>query len=182
MRLKFILIFLSVHLLILEIFSWSINYYFCVSEPALLHPQLAWDLLSATIFYLGFGVGWLILFSRYHFRLREMFLVQGIAGILLEQQGKLILTFFRNIPATFLILISVFAVYGGTALLAGYLYAKLGGKLGSQHKKVNPYIKILISILVLLFGAILFSLLLNLIQNQYRLLPERHPICERPFL
>lgn len=178
---RFILIFLLVHILGLELFSWILNYLSCEKNPALLHPQLLWDFLYASIFYFGLALGWAVLFTRFRFRLREVFLIQGLVGVLLEQQGGIIISLFQNIPAGILIALYVFAVYGGAAFLSGYLFMKWGGKLGETSKHKNFLLKFLISIVVLLFFVVVFSLLINTIPALIPISTERYPICERPF-
>jgi hypothetical protein len=184
MKLRFILIYMVVHLLGLELFSWFLNFRSCAKDPALMHPQLVWDLFLSAFFYFGLCMGWLILFQKHHFRIRELFILQGLVGILLEQYGKVIDLIIKNPIMGIIAAIYIFFVYGAAAGLSGYLYVKSGGTLGVAKSNFLQWRKYIPALVILVIGMVLSMVAFAWIDTAIplNLTPDKYPICERPFI
>jgi len=97
---------------VIELTAWGGHYAACTASPALFHPQLLADLLLAAGFYTGGGLASLYLFRRFGFGIVEAFVIHGIMGIAIEQQGAVLLSGMVALPASALIWAYVFAIYG----------------------------------------------------------------------
>ncbi|MEM1377588.1 MAG: hypothetical protein AAGG69_09380 [Pseudomonadota bacterium] len=84
----------------------------CNPVPVLFHPQLGPDLIIGAGFYLGGGLGWLFLFRRFGFSLRERFVAHGFYGVFIEQQGAVFIAGLAAMPVGALLWLYVFFVYG----------------------------------------------------------------------
>ncbi len=63
------------------------------SDRILLNPYPLPDLYLATGFYLAFALWWKFLLDRYDYDAKEVFILGGIFGILIEQVGAIFLSF-----------------------------------------------------------------------------------------
>ena len=95
-----------------EVLAWYNNYLAGATEPALFHPQLFYNLLLATGFYLGSGLAWLLLIRKYRFSLPAVFIIQGVFGVFFEQNGAVFYQCLAGLPAGLLLWGYVFLVYG----------------------------------------------------------------------
>ncbi len=59
----------------------------------LFHPDPLMDLYLATGFYLAFAIGWKILLDRFDYDAKDVFILGGMFGIVIEQLGKIFLSF-----------------------------------------------------------------------------------------
>jgi hypothetical protein len=103
-----------------EALAWAANYLARAEQPALLHPQLAYDLLLSPGIYGAWALGWIVVARRWRFSVAQVFVVQGLYGILLEQQGAILLQGIQAMPVGLILWLYVFLVYGSAAGL-GYL-------------------------------------------------------------
>jgi hypothetical protein len=101
-----------------EILAWAGNYLARAEQPALLHPQLLYDLLLSPGIYAAWAVGWIVVTRRWRFSLTEVFIVQGVYGVLLEQQGAVFIKGLEAMPLGVVLWLYVFVVYGSAAGLA----------------------------------------------------------------
>ena len=104
--------------LLAETLAWTGSYLARDPEPALLHPQLAYDLLLSPVVYGGWALAWPIVMRRWQFTLAEVFTVQGVYGILLEQQGAVLRQGLASLPWGLILWAYVFLVYGSAIGLA----------------------------------------------------------------
>lgn len=103
-----------------EFLAWASNYLGRAEEPALLHPQLLYDLVLSPGIYAAWAVGWILLARRWRYSLAEVFLLQGVYGVFVEQQGAILLQGWRVLPLGLILWLYVFVVYGSAAGI-GYL-------------------------------------------------------------
>jgi hypothetical protein len=101
-----------------EMLAWTSSYLARAAEPALLHPQLAYDLLLSPVVYGGWALAWPILMGRWRYSLAEVFAIQGIYGVLLEQQGAVLRQGLASLPWGVVMWAYVFLVYGSAIGLA----------------------------------------------------------------
>jgi hypothetical protein len=101
-----------------ETLAWAGNYLARAEQPALLHPQLLYDLLLSPGIYAAWAAGWILLTRRWRYSLAEVFIVQGIYGVFIEQQAAVFLNGLATLPAGLVLWLYVFVVYGSAAGLA----------------------------------------------------------------
>ena len=101
-----------------ETLAWAGNYLARAEQPALLHPQLLYDLLLSPGIYGAWAVGWIVLTRRWRFSLAEVFILQGVYGVVLEQQGAILMAGLEKMPLGILLWLYVFLVYGSASGLA----------------------------------------------------------------
>lgn len=104
--------------LLTETLAWLSNYLAQAPEPALFHPQLAYDLLLSPVVYGGWALAWPLLMRRWRFTLAEVFTIQGLYGIVLEQDGAILRQGLAAMPWGMLLWAYVFLVYGAAIGLA----------------------------------------------------------------
>ena len=104
--------------LLTETLAWLSSYLSRAPEPALLHPQLAYDLLLSPVVYGGWALAWPLLMRRWRFSLAEVFVIQGLYGILLEQDGLILRQGLASMPWGLVLWAYVFLVYGSAIGLA----------------------------------------------------------------
>jgi hypothetical protein len=74
--------------LIAEVLAWTSEYLAKSVSPALLHPQLFPDLIMGIGFYGSWALVWTVILNKYKFHLKEVFILQGLYGVLIEQQVR----------------------------------------------------------------------------------------------
>lgn len=156
-----------------ELIAWFLNYIECRDPAQLLHPQLLPDLLFATIFYSTSALTWYFLLKRHNYSLLQIFFLQGLIGIIVEQGGVVIISLISN-PASIFLALFVLAFYGSPALLAYYFSGK-----PSQPTLKQGGTKIFIVSLVLLLLATGIG---GLIISQLVVHIPRFPICLHPLI
>jgi hypothetical protein len=159
----------------LELLSWLGNFLACRPAPALLHPQLVPDLSLALGFYGSWAAAWLILLRHFRFGLGQIFVTQGLYGVMLEQQGAVFLHGLVTLPLGLLLWLYVFAAYGATAGIAVLLTGQVPGR-GERSSWYRYPLALLLTVALSLLITGLWSGLLGATQ----LLPPPMPICERP--
>lgn len=103
--------------LVAECLAWLNNFLECRENPPLLHPQLGADLLTGFMFYGIWALAWGLVLRRWRFRLPEVFALQGLFGVLLEQRGAVLLQGLSTLPVGLVLWLYVFAVYGSIAAI-----------------------------------------------------------------
>ena len=101
-----------------ETLAWLANFLARDPQPALLHPQLAYDLLLSPGIYGAWALAWMAAGHRYAYTLSHVFILQGIFGVFIEQQGAVFLQGIATLPAGALLWLYVFVVYGSAMGLA----------------------------------------------------------------
>lgn len=171
---KFALLTLFFSLGFLEFLSWYGNYHKCSPNPPLLHPQLGADMILAFAFYGGWVISWLLIVRFFNFSLLEVFITQGIYGVVIEQNGAILLQGLATFPAGLILWIYVFLAYSSPLAIA-YLLAENQIK---KKGKSNMVIKYLI-VLALLY---LINMPIGFVWDKVvgSLIPPKMPICEKP--
>lgn len=161
--------------LVVECLSWSNNYMKCAPTPALLHPQLFADLLLAIGFYGSWALVWSWLIRRYHWTLKQTFVIQGLFGILIEQQGQILLLGLTTLPIGLIFWLYVFLVYGSVMGIA-YLMANPSRPLrrGARHR---GYVE---AALALAVCSVLINGSWGGVLRAAHVVPTPQRICERP--
>lgn len=163
-----------------EICAWTTNYLSANPNPALLSPQLSSDLILAIGYYGGWAIAWLIVTHWFSFTLHSVFLVTGIMGIFVEENGSVALSIVSNIGSdplgSVLLAISVFAVYG-SILGASYL---LAGNFWKHDGRQNLVKYPLVIVLMVVLSAALFFLV-STIGSSIGLVHSPEPITKHPF-
>jgi len=160
-----------------EILAWASSYLSADPEPALLHPQLAYDLLLSPMVYGGWAISWPLLMHRWSFRLEEVFVVQGLYGILLEQQGAILRQGLATLPWGLVLWAYVFLVYGSAIGLA-YLPFE---RTYAADARPRGWIRLPIALGVLLVLTVVSSLGWGLLLQVLGVtVPDPRPILEAP--
>lgn len=106
---------------LLETSAWLDNFIRNNPDPPLFHPQLIPDVLIGIGVYLAWWLTWWLVSRRYHFTIRQVFLVTGLYGIFLEQEGAVFLAGLATMPLGFVLWLFVAVAYGSTMALAFFL-------------------------------------------------------------
>jgi hypothetical protein len=160
--------------LALEVLAWLSNFLKCSPAPAMMHPQLAPDLLLGLGFYGAWAAAWLLLLRRYTFTAGQLFVTQGIFGVLVEQQGAIFVAGLATLPAGLLLWLYVFAVYGSVAGIA----ALIAGVPGDGARAGRWRFPLALLLMAVIAWPVL--LLWSGMAQGVGLLPAHAPICERP--
>lgn len=163
-----------------EICAWTSNYLSANPNPALLSPQLFSDLILAIGYYGGWAIAWFIVTRWFSFTLRSVFLVTGIMGVFVEQNGSVALAIVGKIGSdplgSVLLAIFVFAVYG-SIMGASYLLAGYSWKQGGKESLIKYP---LVIVLMFVLSAALFFLA-STIGSSTGLVHSPEPIRQHPF-
>ncbi|MCX7858821.1 MAG: hypothetical protein N2385_01920 [Chloroflexus sp.] len=111
----------SICTLFLEISAWFDNFIRNAPEPALLHPQLIPDLIISIGVYSAWWLAWWLMLQYYHFTTSEIFVITGLYGVIIEQQGAILLAGLSTFPLGAILWVFVATVYGSTMALAFFL-------------------------------------------------------------
>lgn len=163
-----------------ECFAWLGSYLTHTASPALLHPQLIPDLILALGFYGGWALAWLLVLRRWRFSLLQVFFTTGLLGIVVEQNGVVIVEIIANLANPLLVALLalyVIGVYGATMglpyLLAEQSLPKRGQRTG--------WLKYVVILLGMYLGQVTLSLLVAVIAQALQLIPPHQPIWSHPF-
>jgi hypothetical protein len=159
--------------LLLEILAWLDNYFSAAPDPILFHNQLFPDLLIAVGFYLSWTLAWWLVLRRYRFGVREVFLVNGLYGVLIENQGVALLAGLQALPLGAVLWLYVLVAYGATAALAFLPFRE-----AFSTERATPLKYPLAWALLFIFSFGISILWGFLIQG---FLPPERPITEFPF-
>lgn len=160
--------------LVTECLAWLNNFLECNPEPALLHPQLLPDLTLALVFYGSWAAAWLLLLRRYTFTPAQIFITQGLFGVLLEQRGAIFVLGLTTMPLGLIFWLYVFLVYGSVVGIA----ARIGG-LPGEGTRVPRW---RFPLAMLAVAAVMWPLVFvwGGLTQAVGLIPDPAPICERP--
>ncbi|OGO10311.1 MAG: hypothetical protein A2Y93_13215 [Chloroflexi bacterium RBG_13_68_17] len=165
--------------LLTESLAWLGSYLAQDPEPALLHPQLLVDLILSPGIYAGWALAWLAAFRLYRYSLADVFVVQGIYGVFIEQQGAVFLQGLRSLPVGLLLWVYVFLVYGSAMGLA---YLPVAHPMASPERR-RGWARLPLALAAGLLGTILSSLVwMALLHVLGVTIPARRPIWEAPLL
>lgn len=159
----------------LEFLAWLGNYIEANPEPALFHPQLIPDLLLGIGFYSGWVLAWWIVLRRWHFSVLEVFVLQGLYGVVFEQDGAILLLGISQFPLGLVFWLYVFLVYGSTM---GLVYLPFRARTEKQKSSFWKYPALLLLMIVLVYA---FFYAFALLWMALGLIPEPGSIIERPF-
>ena len=161
---------------ITECLAWTDNFLKCAEAPGLMHPQLLPDLIHGVGFYSTWAIAWLWLLRRYRFTLRQIFVTQGIYGILIEQNGQIFLAGLAMMPVGLVFWLYVFLVYGSTIGIPYNRYESslLRDDTGGGRRKY------LVALLALFLVIVPVGAGWSLAVTGLGLNPPKGPICERP--
>lgn len=162
--------------MLLELLAWTGNYIQNPPQPALFHPQLIPDLLFGVGFYLGWVLAWWFLLRGFRFTLVETVVLMGLYGVIVEQNGAVLLAGLAALPLGVLLWAYVAAAYGGAAGLA-YLLA--GGERVPMGKRAH-WIKFLLAFVLLYVCVQVTFLLWGAFVDSIGLIPPPRPIREAP--
>lgn len=163
--------------LLTEVFAWTDSFLRCEPEPALFHPQLLPDLIHGIGFYGSWGIAWSLLVLRYRFSIAAVFVVQGLYGVAIEQNGAVLLTGLASFPTGLVLWTFVFAIYGATAGTAYSLVAcRVGSARQRDHWSKYPIALLTLGVLLVIVGLIWGALLATA-----NILPPARFICDHPF-
>lgn len=177
-QLKFGLLVMLFSLGILESLSWLGEYLAKSETPALFHSQLIPDLIVTSGFYFGHVIAWLILLKFFKFSLEQVFITQGLYGVLAEGNGAIFMQGLVTLPLGIFLWLFVFFAYA-PAVGTAYLLTENQFKQ-SMNPQRNPWIKYSLAIILLFlisygiiftWGTFLFD----------KVLPATKPIWEAPF-
>ncbi|MEO0162589.1 MAG: hypothetical protein ABIL70_07765 [candidate division WOR-3 bacterium] len=101
--------------MLLESFAIMDNFRLPDSEKILLHPDTKTDLYLASGFYAPFVCTWSFLANKYDYTPRDIFIISGLSGIVIEQSGAIFKS-FNPVAWGY-----VFLVYGSYQALPGLL-------------------------------------------------------------
>lgn len=160
-----------------ETLAWAGSTLARAEQPALLHPQLLYDLLLSPGIYAAWAVGWIVLTRRWRFTLAEVFALQGIYGVFIEQQGAVFLKGLQVMPLGLVLWLYVFVVYGSAAGLA---YLPFENDLASPQARPSRWklpAALVVQFVMTAVVAIGWSLLLGALGVN---IPEPKPIWQAP--
>ncbi len=164
--------------LLTETLAWASNYLAGATEPALLHPQLAYDLLLSPVVYGGWALAWPFLMRRWRFSLAEVFTIQGLYGILLEQQGAILRQGLASLPWGVLLWAYVFLVYGAAIGLA---YLPFERRYATEDRR-RGWVRLPIALGATLVATVVSSLAWMAVLHLLGItIPGPRPIVEAPF-
>lgn len=159
---------------IVEIFAWLESYLNRNPNPPLLHPQLFADLISAVGFYGSWVIAWLVLMKFFKYSLKEVFVIQGLYGIFIEQQGAVFLQGLTN-PLGVIWWVYVFLVYGS---VIGIAYLPVRDEF-FQEERSNHWIKYPLAFVFIFISTLVVSTVWTILVGGF--LPQPKPIWEHPF-
>ncbi len=137
-----------------ETLAWLGSFLAREREPALLHPQLLYDLLLSPGVYGGWAIAWLAALRLHRYSLTDVFVVQGVYGVFVEQLGAVFLQGLRALPFGVLLWGYVFIVYGSAMGLA---YLPVERRLAASSPRSGPQ-RLPLALVLALLGTVISSL------------------------
>lgn len=173
-KIKFFLLFLFFGLT-LEFLAWLGNFVQKNPQPALLHTQLFPDLIIATGLYGGLALGWILAFKYFKFSLKQFFIIQGLFGVLIEQQGAIFIQGLLAFPLGILFWTYVFIAYSAPLAVSFMLTEKDLTQSEKDRWYKYPLTLIILGI-ISTTGIFVWSLLIEAL----RILPPQKFIADFP--
>ncbi|RPI38883.1 MAG: hypothetical protein EHM59_22705, partial [Betaproteobacteria bacterium] len=146
-----------------ETLAWTSSYLARAPEPALLHPQLAYDLLLSPVVYGGWALAWPILMRRWRYSLAEVFAIQGIYGVLLEQQGAVLRQGLASMPWGVVMWAYVFLVYGSAIGLAYLPFERSYAAEGRRRGWGRLPAALVVALLATIFSSLVWAGVLHVL-------------------
>lgn len=112
--------------LLTEVLSWWSSAAAGEAQPGGFHPDFVPNLLLSVIFYSSWTIAWIVLRTRYGYSVPEMFVYQGLYGVLVEQFGAVFIAGLLGLPAGLLVWVYVVLVYGSVAGIAALPVERVG--------------------------------------------------------
>ena len=163
--------------LLTETLAWLSSYLTRASAPALFHPQLAYDLLLSPVVYGGWALAWPLLMRRWRFSLAEVFGIQGLYGILLEQEGAIFRQGLAAMPWGLVLWAYVFLVYGAAIGLA---YLPFERSYAVEERR-RGWVRLPIALGATLLATVVSSLAWMAVLSLFGVnVPPPRPIVEAP--
>lgn len=160
-----------------ETLAWVNNYFAKRANPILFHPQLIYDLLISFALYGGWAIGWFLILKKFKFTTMQVFLTQGLFGIMIEQQGQVFIKGLTAMPLGLLMWIYVFLAYAPIMGLS-YIFME---KQFIQKNKSNRFLKYFAAIIILAIINISFFLIWTPFLDKIGVIPDPKPIWTSPF-
>lgn len=163
--------------LLTETLAWLSNYLSRAPEPALFHPQLAYDLLLSPVVYGGWALAWPLLMRRWRFSLAEVFVIQGLYGILLEQEGIIFRQGLAAMPWGLVLWAYVFLVYGSAIGLAYLPFERSYAGEGRRRGWARLPVALGATLVATVVSSLVWMAVLSLLGIN---IPPPRPIVEAP--
>lgn len=161
-----------------ETLAWAGNYLARAEQPALLHPQLLYDLLLSPGIYAAWAIGWIVLTRRWRFSLTDVFIIQGVYGVFIEQQGAVFLKGLAVMPLGLVLWLYVFVVYGSAAGLAYLPFEQDLAPLQARMSRWKVPAALVVQFAMTAVVAIGWTLFLGALGIA---VPDPKPIWQAPF-
>ncbi len=158
-----------------ESLAWLSNLLARDPEPALLHPQLAYDLLLSPGIYAAWALAWMAAGRVCSYSTLNAFVMQGVYGVFIEQQGAVFLNGAATFPAGTVLWLYVFVVYGSAMGLAVLLWPPGMLAEGRSRRWFRFPLVVALNFGFTAITAIAWALLLQPLR-----IPEPRPIWEAP--
>lgn len=152
--------------LVIELFAILDNVNLPPDERILLNPNPVADLIMAVPYYLLIGVTWYALLRRFAYTARQVFFVTGVFGIVVEQNGAILLGLMGSPIIGGLLALLILCIYGMFPLMAYWLTAH-------QFDPTRPAVKhrhiflagVTIFLQYIVYGLCIFPVLTHLFEG-----------------
>jgi hypothetical protein len=159
-----------------ECLAWWSNYLARSPEPALFHPQLAYDLLIGLGFYTGNALAWALALRWFRFTPAQVFITQGAFGVFVEQDGAVFRMGLVSLPGGALLWLYVFLVYGSYIGIAhAFVQDAVAGK-----GRYNGWLKYAAALALIAALTVIVTGLWAFPWQASGAIPPPSPIWERP--
>jgi hypothetical protein len=158
-----------------ESLAWLSNLLARDPQPALLHPQLAYDLLLSPGIYIAWALAWMAAGRVCTYSTLNVFVLQGVYGVFIEQQGAVFLNGATALPAGAVLWLYVFVVYGSAMGLAVLLWPPGLLAEGRSRRWFRFPLVVALNFGFTAITATAWALLLQPLR-----IPEARPIWEAP--
>jgi hypothetical protein len=168
-----------------ECLAWVSEFFDAGATPAPIHPQFFADLFLGLFFYLGLAVAWLLLVRRFHFALKELFLVCFLAALIKQAQLGALPAFCERLvsdPVSALLTLATWLVVGGSVTSVAFLASD---KVCAADKKADlPRLltKYLISLILIALLPELTCIGGSVIARPLGLCPDKKPTAIAPLI
>lgn len=134
------------------------------AKKALFHPDPFIDLVMGVGFYAAWNLSWFFAAKKFKYSVKEVLLLGGIFGIVVEQGGAILLSIFTFGLFGFVLWIYVLLVYGTNISFAFFVNEKELSQTAKQESKIKRYFfAFAFQLLGFVLGAIWIFLIKKLI-------------------